>query len=104
VTFLDLLVARDVTHWYEIHGFNVEHGWPMLVLVEEIVLEKNCCQNGQNSSLDPRFQTLIMNGLDKWSLNLKFQVKIEYGGTISTPITFLSANKLPWSCYEAQEE
>jgi hypothetical protein len=76
----------------------------MLVVVEAKVLENNCCQNGQNSSSEPRFQTLILNGLDKWSLDPRFQEKIVSGGPISNIRTFLSANKLPWSCYKDQEE
>jgi hypothetical protein len=31
----DLLVAGDVTNWYQSHGFNTEPGWAMLVEVEE---------------------------------------------------------------------
>jgi hypothetical protein len=44
------LVARDVTKWYQSHGFNTDPGWAMLVEYESKVSEKNCCQNGQNSS------------------------------------------------------
>jgi hypothetical protein len=97
-------VAGDVTIWYQSQGFNTEPGWAMLVVVEEKVLEKNCCRNGQNSSSEPRFQTLSLNGLDKWSLDPRFQEEIVSGGPISNLRTFLSAKKLPWSCYEAQEE
>jgi hypothetical protein len=104
VAFPGLLVAGDVTNWYQSHGFNTELGWAMLVVVEAKVSEKNCCRNGKNSSSEPRFQTLILNGLDKWSLDPNFQVEIVSGGPISNPRTFLSAKKLPWSCYEAQEE
>jgi hypothetical protein len=43
VTFPDLLVAGDVTKWYQSHGFNTEPRWAMLMEVEEKVLEKNCC-------------------------------------------------------------
>jgi hypothetical protein len=35
-----LLVVGDVTNWYQIHGFNTELGWDMLVEVEENVSEK----------------------------------------------------------------
>ena len=61
------------------HGFNTEPGWAMLVVVEEKFLENNFCRNGQNSSLEPRFQTLSLNGMDKWSLDLRFQEKIVSG-------------------------
>jgi hypothetical protein len=44
----DLLVAGDVTNWYQSHGFNTEPGWAMLVEAEAKVSEKNCCRNGQN--------------------------------------------------------
>jgi hypothetical protein len=30
----------DVTNWYQIHGYNTEPGWAMLVEVEEIFLER----------------------------------------------------------------
>jgi hypothetical protein len=50
------------------------------------------------------FSTLSLNGLDKWSLDPRFQEEIVSGGPISNLRTFLSAKKLPWSCYEAQEE
>jgi hypothetical protein len=76
----------------------------MLVENEENVSEKNCCMNGQNSSSEPRFQTLSLNALDKWSLDPRFQEEIVSRGPIPNLITFLSANRLPWSCYEAQEE
>jgi hypothetical protein len=45
-----------------------------------------------------------LDGLDKWSLDPRFQEEIVSGGLISNLKTFLSAKKLPWSCYEAQEE
>jgi hypothetical protein len=63
----DLLVVRDVTIWYQSQGFNTEPGWAMLVEVEEKVSEKNCCQNGQNSSSEPWVQALSLDGPNKWS-------------------------------------
>jgi hypothetical protein len=39
----------------QIHGFNTEPGWAMLVEVEEKVLEKNFFRNGKNSSSEPWF-------------------------------------------------
>jgi hypothetical protein len=57
-----LVVVGDVTNWYQSHGFNTEPGWAMLVEVEEKVLEKNCCRNGQNSSSEPMVSTLNLDG------------------------------------------
>jgi hypothetical protein len=51
-----------------------------------------------------KVSTLSLNGLVKWSLDPRFQEEIVSGGPISNPRTFLSAKKLPWPCYEAQEE
>jgi hypothetical protein len=36
-------------------GFNTEPGWAMLVEIEARVSEKNCCQDGQNSSSEQGF-------------------------------------------------
>jgi hypothetical protein len=74
VAFPDLLVAGDVTNWYQSHGFNTEPGWAMLVEVEAKFSEKNCCQNGQNSSSEPWVQTLNLDGPDKWSLELEVEI------------------------------
>jgi hypothetical protein len=35
-------MVRDVTNWYQSHGFNTEPGWAMLVEDEAKVSEKNC--------------------------------------------------------------
>jgi hypothetical protein len=48
VAFSSLLVIGDIKKWYEIHGFNTQPGWAMLVEVEEKVSENNCCRNGKN--------------------------------------------------------
>jgi hypothetical protein len=103
VALPSLLVAGDVTNWYQSQGFNTEPRWAMLVEVEAKVSEKNCCQNGQNSSSEPRFQALSLDGLDKWSLDQGFRWKLCLEEPISNLRTFLSAKRLPWSCYEAQE-
>jgi hypothetical protein len=67
VALYGLLVVRDITIWYQSHGFNIDHGWAMLVNVEAKVSENNCCKNGQNSSSKPQDQVLTLDGLDKWS-------------------------------------
>jgi hypothetical protein len=63
VVFPGLLVVGDVTKcYYQSHGFNTEHGWAMLVEVEGKFSEKNCCQNGQNSSSEPMVSTWNLDG------------------------------------------
>jgi hypothetical protein len=57
-----LLVAQDVTKWYQSHGFNTEPGWAMLLEVEEKISENICCRNGKNSSSYPMVSTLNLDG------------------------------------------
>jgi hypothetical protein len=47
--------------------------------------------------------TLSLDGLDKWSLEPRFQGEIVSRGKNFKPQSILSAKRLPWSCYEAQE-
>jgi hypothetical protein len=51
-----------------------------------------------------KVSTLSLDGPDKWSLDRGFRWELCLEGLISDLRTFLSAKKLPWSCYEAQEE
>jgi hypothetical protein len=85
VALSNLLVAEDITIWYQSHGFNTEPRWAMLVEVEEKVLEKNCCRNGQKFKFRTKVHALSLDGLDKWSLEPRFQVEIVSGGTNFEP-------------------
>jgi hypothetical protein len=35
----NLLVAGDVTNWYQSHGFDIDLGWAMLVVNEKNIFE-----------------------------------------------------------------
>jgi hypothetical protein len=63
-------VVRDVTKWYQSHGFNTKPRWAMLVEFEAKFSEKNCFRNGQNSSSEPMVSTLNLDQLcmSKWKL------------------------------------
>jgi hypothetical protein len=67
-------VVRDVTIWYQIHGYNTDLGWAMLVEVEERVSKRIVVKVEKNRVLSI-VSMLSLNGLDKWSLNLRFRVK-----------------------------
>jgi hypothetical protein len=83
--------------------FNTEPGWAMLVEIEAKVSERIVVEVDK-IQVQSMVSMLSLDGLDKWSLDPRFQEEIVSGGPISNLRTFLSAKKLPWSCYEAQEE
>jgi hypothetical protein len=43
---------------------------------------------------EPKVSTLILDGLDKWSLDPRFREEIVFGGLISNLRMFLTANGL----------
>jgi hypothetical protein len=78
VTFPVLLVARDITKWYQTHGFNTEPRWAMLVEVEAKVSKNNCCRNGKNSSSEPMVSTQNLDGPQTRNSVYKFQIILRY--------------------------
>jgi hypothetical protein len=62
VAFSSLLVTGDVTKWYEIHGFNTQPGWAMLVEAEAKDSENNYCRNGKNLGSKPMVSTQNLDG------------------------------------------
>lgn len=83
--------------------FNTELGWVMLVEIEAKFLERIVVKVDK-IRVYSMVSMLSLDGLDKWSLDPRFQEEIVSGGPISNLRTFLSAKKLPWPCYETQEE
>jgi hypothetical protein len=51
-----LLVAGDVTNWYQRHGFNTDPGWTMLVEVEAKVQKISVVQMDKIQVQSPWFQ------------------------------------------------